>query len=45
MKADTSKIFEIVNKAAKAYEGVIAEDCYHRPYMSRSGSWSVKWPG
>lgn len=31
---DASKIYEIVNEAATAYEGVIAEDCYHRPYMS-----------
>ena len=32
---DTPKIFEIVNEAAVAYEGVIAADCYHQPYMSR----------
>jgi GNAT superfamily N-acetyltransferase len=31
---DRPKIFEIVNEAATVYEGVIAEDCYHRPYMS-----------
>ncbi len=32
---DTSKIFEIVNAAAAAYEGVIADDCYPQPYMPR----------
>jgi GNAT superfamily N-acetyltransferase len=32
---DASKIYEIVNEAARVYEGVIAEDCYHSPYMSR----------
>jgi GNAT superfamily N-acetyltransferase len=32
---DIPRIFEIVNEAAAAYEGVIADDCYHRPYMSR----------
>jgi GNAT superfamily N-acetyltransferase len=32
---DTPRIFKIVNEAATAYEGVIADDCYHRPYMSR----------
>ena len=32
---DTPRIFEIINEAATAYEGVIADDCYHRPYMSR----------
>jgi GNAT superfamily N-acetyltransferase len=33
--SDTPKIFEIINEAAAAYEGVIAGDCYHRPYMPR----------
>jgi len=28
------KIFQVINEAARAYEGVIPEDCYHRPYMS-----------
>jgi GNAT superfamily N-acetyltransferase len=32
---DIPRIFEIINEAAAAYEGVIADDCYHRPYMSR----------
>ena len=30
---DTGKIYNIINEAAKAYDGVIAEDCYHQPYM------------
>jgi len=34
-ETDTQRIFEIVNEAAAAYEGVIADDCYHQPYMSR----------
>ncbi len=31
---DTERIHFIINKAAKAYEGVIPPDCYHQPYMS-----------
>lgn len=30
---DTSRIYFIVNEAAKAYDGVIPADCYHQPYM------------
>ena len=30
---DTARIYFIINKAAKAYEGVIPADCYHQPYM------------
>ncbi len=30
---DTSRIYLIINEAAKAYEGVIQADCYHQPYM------------
>ncbi len=26
-------MYEIINEAAKAYQGVIPADCYHRPYM------------
>lgn len=33
--ADTNRIYDIVNTAARAYDGVIAEDCYHHPYMPR----------
>lgn len=31
---DREKIFQVINDAARAYEGVIPEDCYRRPYMS-----------
>ncbi len=31
---DSSIIYEVINKAALAYRGVIPEDCYHEPYMS-----------
>lgn len=27
-------IYEVINQAARAYQGVIPEDCYHEPYMS-----------
>ncbi len=30
---DSSIIHEVINKAARAYRGVIPEDCYHEPYM------------
>jgi GNAT superfamily N-acetyltransferase len=30
---DTEKLYQIINEAAYAYDGVIAEDCYHQPYM------------
>jgi N-acetylglutamate synthase-like GNAT family acetyltransferase len=30
---DTSRMYYIINEAAKAYDGVIASDCYHQPYM------------
>ncbi len=33
--ADFETIYRIVNDAARAYEGVIPADCYHRPYMTR----------
>ena len=32
---DATRIYIIINEAAKAYEGVIPADCYHQPYMSR----------
>ncbi len=31
---DAQRIYFIINEAAKAYEGVIPDDCYHQPYMS-----------
>ena len=32
---DTERIYFIINEAAQAYEGVIADDCYHQPYMPK----------
>ncbi len=32
-REDKERIYYIVNKAAKKYEGVIPEDRYHQPYM------------
>jgi N-acetylglutamate synthase-like GNAT family acetyltransferase len=32
---DTNRIYDIVNTAARAYDGVIADDCYHQPYMPK----------
>ena len=33
-QADEVEILRIINESAKAYKGVIPEDCYHEPYMS-----------
>jgi GNAT superfamily N-acetyltransferase len=30
---DVSIIYNVINKAASAYRSIIAEDCYHEPYM------------
>ena len=30
---DARDIYHIINMAAKCYRGVIADDCYHDPYM------------
>jgi GNAT superfamily N-acetyltransferase len=32
---DTDVIYNIINRAASAYMGVIPDDCYHEPYMPR----------
>ena len=32
---DLDAIFAIINDAAQAYRGVIPDDCWHDPYMSR----------
>jgi GNAT superfamily N-acetyltransferase len=32
---DTDVVYEIINQAARAYEGVIPDDCYHEPYMPK----------
>ncbi len=34
-ESDFEKIYEIINDAAEAYRGVIPEDRWHEPYMSR----------
>ena len=31
---DVGRIWEVINAAAAAYEGVIPSDCWHQPYMS-----------
>jgi N-acetylglutamate synthase-like GNAT family acetyltransferase len=35
-KDDFTHIFEIINDAASAYKGIIPQDRWHEPYMSRS---------
>lgn len=30
---DTGVMYKVINKAARAYQGIIPEDCYHEPYM------------
>lgn len=30
---DMDAIYKVINQAARAYQGVIPEDCYHEPYM------------
>ena len=35
LKSDFDRIYAIVNDAAMAYKGVIPEDRWHEPYMSR----------
>ena len=32
---DAPAIYKIINAAAIAYKGVIPDDCYHEPYMSK----------
>lgn len=32
---DFEEIWAIVNDGAKAYKGVIPQDCFHQPYMSK----------
>ena len=34
--ADVPTIDSIINQAAQAYRGVIPEDCWHEPYMTRA---------
>lgn len=35
IEEDLEVIYEIINDAARAYDGVIPEDCYHEPYMDK----------
>jgi len=35
IEKDSPHILDIVNTAAKIFEGKIPTDCYHQPYMSR----------
>jgi GNAT superfamily N-acetyltransferase len=32
---DTDAVYEIINRAARAYKGAIPDDCYHEPYMPK----------
>ena len=32
---NTDTVFDIINKSAVAYKGVIPADCYHEPYMTK----------
>jgi len=34
-KNDTSKILHVINDASLRYKGVIPDDCWHEPYMSK----------
>ena len=34
-KSDSSKILYVVNNAALRYKGIIPDDCWHEPYMSK----------
>ena len=34
-KTDTSKILYIINDASLRYKGLIPNDCWHEPYMSK----------
>lgn len=30
---EINRLYQIINEAARAYDGVIPADCYHQPYM------------
>ena len=32
-QSDEATIYHVINESAKAYKGIIAEDCYHEPYI------------
>ena len=35
IKSDASKILHIINDASLRYKGIIPDDCWHEPYMSK----------
>ena len=35
-ETDVAATLEIINEAAGAYRGVIPDDCWHEPYMTRA---------
>ena len=35
MKSDSSKILYVINDAAIKYKGIIPDNCWHEPYMSK----------
>ena len=34
-KGDTSKILDVINDASLRYKGIIPDNCWHEPYMSK----------
>jgi len=34
-KSDASKIIDVINDAALRYKGIIPDNCWHEPYMSK----------
>ena len=34
-KSESSKILYVINDAARKYKGVIPDNCWHEPYMSK----------
>ena len=34
-KSDTSKILHVINDASSRYKGIIPDNCWHEPYMSK----------
>ena len=35
IKSDTSKILHVINDASLKYKGIIPDNCWHEPYMSK----------
>ena len=36
LKKDLPRILHVINEAAMKYKGIIPEDCWHEPYMSKT---------